>query len=133
MKILIAADGSIYTKRMLAYIAAHDEWLGARHVYTVLYCAPQPADVTLSRNFHAATAEGVFKPIRAFFAQKSMDAEFAHAVGSAPDLIADRAQGGKFDLLVMGSHGHGQAAGIALGSVVSDVLGKCSTPVLLIR
>jgi hypothetical protein len=28
MKILIAADGSTYTKRMLAFIAAHDEWLG---------------------------------------------------------------------------------------------------------
>ena len=31
MKILIAADGSDYTKRMLAYIAAHDEWLGKHH------------------------------------------------------------------------------------------------------
>ena len=30
MKILVAADGSPYTKRMLAYVAAHDEWLGPR-------------------------------------------------------------------------------------------------------
>ena len=30
MKILVAADGSSYTKRMLAYLAAHDEWLGSR-------------------------------------------------------------------------------------------------------
>ena len=37
MKILIAVDGSPYTKRMLAYLAAHDEWLGGgRHQYTVL-------------------------------------------------------------------------------------------------
>jgi uncharacterized protein YciI len=27
MKILIAADGSIYTERMLAHLALHDEWL----------------------------------------------------------------------------------------------------------
>lgn len=27
MKIQIAADDSDYTKRMLGYIAAHDEWL----------------------------------------------------------------------------------------------------------
>lgn len=27
MKILVAADGSSYTKRMLAYLAVHDEWL----------------------------------------------------------------------------------------------------------
>ena len=32
MKILIAADGSVYTKRMLAFVAAHDEWLGASSV-----------------------------------------------------------------------------------------------------
>jgi hypothetical protein len=37
MKILIAADGSDYTKRMLAYLAAHDEWLGAKHEYTVIH------------------------------------------------------------------------------------------------
>ena len=36
MKILLAVDGSDYTKRMLAYLAAHDEWLGDRHEYTVL-------------------------------------------------------------------------------------------------
>lgn len=40
MKILIAADGSEYTKRMLAYIAAHDEWLGPQHTFTVLHCVP---------------------------------------------------------------------------------------------
>jgi hypothetical protein len=31
MNILLAADGSGYTKRMLAYVAAHDEWLGTLH------------------------------------------------------------------------------------------------------
>ena len=35
MKILVAVDGSVYTKRMVAYIAAHDEWLGDRHEYTL--------------------------------------------------------------------------------------------------
>jgi hypothetical protein len=29
MKILVAVDGSPFTKRMLAYLAAHDEWLGS--------------------------------------------------------------------------------------------------------
>ena len=36
MKILIAADGSPYTKRVLAYLAAHDEWLGPQHTYAVV-------------------------------------------------------------------------------------------------
>jgi hypothetical protein len=37
MKILVAVDGSPFTKRMLAYLAAHDEWLGDAHQYTVLH------------------------------------------------------------------------------------------------
>ena len=40
MKILVAVDGSSYTKRMLGYLAAHDEWLGGAHQYTVLHSVP---------------------------------------------------------------------------------------------
>ena len=36
MKILLPVDGSDYTKRMLSYIAAHNELLGAGHDYTAL-------------------------------------------------------------------------------------------------
>jgi len=54
-------------------------------------------------------------------------------VGHAAEVIAQEAVSGKFDLLIMGSHGQGQMAGIVLGSVATKVLAKCSTPVLLIR
>ena len=37
MKILLAVDGSDYTRRMLAYLAAHEELLGPRHDYTVIH------------------------------------------------------------------------------------------------
>jgi nucleotide-binding universal stress UspA family protein len=36
MKILLAVDGSACTKQMLAWLAAHDEFLGTGHDYTVL-------------------------------------------------------------------------------------------------
>ena len=35
MKILLAVDGSAYTKRMLDYIASHEELLGPSHEYTL--------------------------------------------------------------------------------------------------
>ena len=38
MKILIAADGSIYTERMLAHLAMQDMWLDRAHRYTVVHC-----------------------------------------------------------------------------------------------
>ena len=40
MKILVAVDGSPFTRRMLAYLAAHDEWLGDAHQYTLLHVTP---------------------------------------------------------------------------------------------
>jgi nucleotide-binding universal stress UspA family protein len=140
MKILIAADGSDYTKRMLAYIAAHDEWLGARHSYTVIHgvlAVPHRAaafvGLKVVHEFYESDAEMVFRPIRAFFAQQGIDAKFVHTVGHVADGIANLANEGKFDLVVMGSRGHGDLANLVLGSVATKVLAKCSVPVLLVR
>lgn len=140
MKILIAADGSPYTKRMLAYIAAHDEWLGAKHEYTVFHgvlAVPHRAAAfagqQMVREFYEADAEDVFRPIRAFFDQLGITAKFVHSVGHAAESIAALAEEGKFDLLVMGSRGQGDLANLVLGSVATKVLAKCSVPVLLIR
>lgn len=140
MKILIAADGSAYTKRMLAYIAAHDEWLGAHHAYTVFHgvlAVPHRAAAFVGqktvREFYESDAEMVFRPIRAFFEQQGIEARFVHSVGQVAQSIADLAVEGRFDLIVMGSRGHGDIANLVLGSVATKVLAKSSVPVLLIR
>jgi len=36
-------------------------------------------------------------------------------------------------LVLMGSHGHGEFANVVLGSVATQVLAACRTPVLLVR
>lgn len=139
MKILIAADGSPYTKRMLAYLAAHDEWLGPQHAYTVLNVVPPvPARAAAVmeretlKSYYADTSEAVFKPIRSFFKKQGIEAEYVGKVGHAGEVIAKLADQG-FDLLVMGSHGHGTLGNLVLGSVSNKVLAGCKTPVLLIR
>jgi nucleotide-binding universal stress UspA family protein len=140
MKMLIAVDGSPYTKRTLAYLAAHDEWFGNRHEYTVIHAVlevPHRAAAFVGseavRKFHEEDAEAVFKPIRAFFQQQGIEANFVFVVGHAADRIAQYAEEGKFDLLVMGSRGHGELMNLVLGSVATKVLARCSTPVLLVR
>lgn len=140
MKILIAVDGSEYTKRMLAYLAAHDEWFGAKHSYTVIHgvlAVPHRAAAFVGQKtvqeYYESDAELVFRPIRAFFAQQGLEATFVHTVGHAAESIADMAQDGKFDLVVMGSRGNSDVVNMVLGSVASKVLAKCSVPVLLIR
>ena len=140
MKILVAVDGSSYTKRMLAYLAAHDEWLGEEHRYTVVTAvAPIPPratsalDKSVLKSYYDDEAEKVFKPIRTFLARQKIQAEFVAKVGPPADIVAALADKGDFALLMMGSHGHGSLANLVLGSVVTRVMAQSKVPVLLIR
>jgi len=140
MKILVAVDGSPFTKRMLAYIAAHDEWLGSRHAYTVLTVVPAlpaRASAALSREVidghYADEANEVFKPIRPFFAKQGIAAEFVDRHGDASETIAVMADSGKFDLIMLGSHGHGALGNLVMGSVATKVVALSKVPVLLVR
>ncbi|MBI5257005.1 MAG: universal stress protein [Burkholderiales bacterium] len=140
MKILVPVDGSPFTKRMLAYLAAHDEWLGDQHSYTVLTVVqPVPPrasavlDKTILKAYYTDESDKVFKPIRSFFDKQRIKAEFVAKVGTAADTIAEVAAKGKFDLLMMGSHGHSTLGNLVLGSVTTKVMANCSTPVLIVR
>jgi nucleotide-binding universal stress UspA family protein len=140
MKILVAVDGSPYTKRMLAYLAAHDEWLGAAHDYTVVNAvaaiparAATEVDAEVLRSYYQSESDKVFKPIRTFFRKQGIDASYVAKVGHAATCIASVADKGRFDLLVMGSHGHGTLSNLVLGSVATKVMAHCRTPVLIVR
>ena len=140
MKILVAVDGSSYTKRMLAYLAAHDEWLGSHHDYTVLHAVPAVPpraaavlDKSTLKAHYDEGADKVFKPIRSFFTKQGLSARFVSKVGAAGELISDAAETGDYDLLMLGSHGFGTLRNLVMGSVANKVLANCKTPVLLIR
>lgn len=140
MKILVAVDGSPYTKRMLAYLAAHDEWLGDKHQYTVLHVVPAippraaaVLDKELLKSYYADEGEKVLKTLRTFFNKQKIAAEFVNKAGSAADVISAAADKDGFDLLMLGSHGHGSIGNLVMGSVATKVLARCSVPVLLIR
>jgi nucleotide-binding universal stress UspA family protein len=140
MKILVPVDGSAFTRRMLAYLAAHDEWLGDAHQYTLLHVAPAVPpraaavlDKSVLQAHYAEESNKVFKPIRSFFGKQKIQAEFVAKVGPAADTIAALASKGKYDLLMMGSHGHGLLGSLVLGSVTTRVMAKCSVPVLIVR
>lgn len=140
MKILLAVDGSPYTKRMLAYLAAHDELIAPKQDFTVITAVtPVPPHVTgyISKDtlqqYYDEQAETVLKPVRAFAEQNKWQPKFTSAVGHAPDVIANAAKEGKFDLIVMGSHGHSALGSLVMGSVTAKVMANCPTPVLIVR
>lgn len=140
MKILLPVDGSPYTKRMLAWLATHEEWLTAPHEYTVLNVVPMipphaasmfPADQL--KSYYEDTSDAVFKPIRKFTAKHDLATNYVAKTGNAPEVIAKMADKGKFDLIIMGSHGHGALMNLVAGSVATQVLARSKTPVLLVR
>lgn len=140
MKILLPVDGSKFTKRMLSYVAAHEELFGTQHDYifvTVVGAVPPHVTHYLDRtaidSYYADEAQKVLKPVTAFAAQHGWKSRSTHAVGQAAPLLADLAKAENVDLVVMGSHGHSALGNLVLGSVASGVLARCSVPVLLIR
>jgi nucleotide-binding universal stress UspA family protein len=140
MKILLPVDGSHYTKRMLSYIAAHDELLGSGHEYLFFTAVPpipphaaRFLDRSILEDHFKEQAEQVLQPIRAFADQHGWKIRVAHAAGHAEEAIAAIAAAEKPDLIVMGTHGHSSLGNVILGSVASGVLARCKTPVLLIR
>ncbi len=140
MKILLPVDGSSFTKRMLAWLVTHEEWLAAGHEYTVLTVVPMipphaasmfPADQL--KSYYEDTADAIFKPIRKFTAKHDLATAYVSKIGHAPDVIAKMADKGKFDLVIMGSHGHSNLMNLVTGSVATRVLATSKVPVLLVR
>lgn len=140
MKILLAVDGSPFTKRMLAWLATHDEWLSAPHEFTVLTVVPTipphaasmfPADQL--KSYYEDTANDIFKPIRKFTAKHDLATNYVGKVGHPAEVIAKMAEKGKHDLIIMGSHGHSNLMNLITGSVANQVLARSKLPVLLVR
>ncbi len=140
MKILLAVDGSPYTKKMLAYLTTHDElFTGANDytVFTVQSVLPARARAAVGKEivdkYYVEEAEKVLAPVARFMLRHGIDAASNWKTGHAGETIAKFADGGKFDLVVMGSHGHGTLVNLVMGSVATEVLAHCKVPVLLVR
>ncbi len=140
MKILLAVDGSSYTKKMLAYLAVHDQLLNPSSSYTALTvrsALPPRARAALGKeivdDYYADEAAKVLQPVVKFLARKDIEVQTAYKVGAVGETIAKVADSGKYDLVVMGSHGHGSLGNLVMGSVATEVLALCKVPVLLVR
>ncbi len=140
MKILLAVDGSRYTKKMLAYLSTHAELFTQRNDYTVFTVQPTlppraraAVGKEIVDSYYAQEAEKVLAPVSKFLLRHGIDAKSTWKTGPAGVTIARLADSGKFDLLVMGSHGHGTLVNLVMGSVATKVLASCKVPVLLVR
>ena len=140
MKILLAVDGSAYTQKMLAYLGAHPELLSGSPDFTALTVqAPLPPRARAMvgkaevEAYYAEEADKVLSAVEATLAQQNYKMQRASVVGFAGEEIAKFADAGGFDLLIMGSHGHGTFSNLVMGSVATKVLARCEIPILIVR
>ncbi|MFT3815356.1 MAG: universal stress protein [Acidovorax sp.] len=140
MKILLAVDGSAYTKKMLAYLVTHEVTMSALVEYTALTVCPEipprarkALGKTAVDQYYAEECEKILSPVMKFLARHGMRAQSLAKTGHAGDTIARIAEEGKYDLIVMGTHGVGALSKLVMGSVSTKVLAQCSVPVMLVR
>jgi nucleotide-binding universal stress UspA family protein len=139
MKILLAVDGSPYTKKMLAYLTTHELFAQGNDytVFNVQPLLPPRAQVAVGREivdqYYSEEADAVLAPVHKFLLRHGIDAKTTWKTGRVGETIAKFAESQKFDLLILGSHGHGALVNLVMGSVANQVLAQCEVPVLLVR
>jgi len=139
MKILLAVDGSAYTKKMLAYLSTHALFTQGNDytVYNVQPALPPRARTALGKEivnkYYAEEAEKVLAPVSKFLLRHGINAKSSWKTGHVGETLSRFADDGKFDLLIMGSHGQSTLINLVMGSVATEVLAHCKVPVLLVR
>lgn len=140
MKILLAADGSPFTQKALAFVAGHKSLLGIDdEVVVVNVQAPVPGRVTTMLGsgevaaYHAEESSKVLEPIKTFLEQNALRHRCLAVIGSAVEAIIQTAKNEQVDLIVMGTHGHGWIGRALMGSVAQRVVVDSVVPVLLVK
>ena len=140
MKILLAVDGSDYTRKMLEYVCTHEELFDTSHEFVLLnaqgrvppHASAAVGSATVDSYYHDE-AQKVLEPASAALQARGITARCEWRAGHAGETIGRFAEAGGFDMLIMGSHGYSALARLVMGSVTSEVLAQCRTPVLLVR
>jgi len=138
MKILIAADGSEYTRKAARFVARHAGWLKDAPeviVHHVRPPFPYPGAVgaaTIER-YMREEAEAALAVAGKELAAAGIAHSESYSIGDIADEIAEVAARRKADIVVVGSHGHRALARMALGSVATRLLATLEVPVLVVR
>ena len=140
MKVLLAADGSKYTKKALAFLVNHESLVNTNDELFVLNVQlPVPGRVKSLLGsaevaaYHREEGDKVLGPIRKFLDKHAINYRCASVVGHPVEEILKAAEKEKSHLLVMGTRGHGLIGRALIGSIAQRVVSHCDIPVLLVK
>lgn len=146
MKILMAVDGSDFTVRATEYLATHFDWFKATpelHLLNVRMPIPPGMALTQAERilghdavdrYYQEEAQAALAPAEKILKERQIPYHAEYKVGEIAHEICAVASARQFDLIVLGSHGHGAMMNMLLGSVATKVLANVKhIPVLIIR
>ena len=141
MKILIAVDGSAYTRKALDYLIANRAMFVDGHELVIVHvCTGISGHVTrhlskeIVNEYYAEESAKVLDPVKALLAEKGVDnytIDKRH--GHAAEEILKSATAAHAELIVLGTHGHGIFGRALMGSVATKVIAETNTTVLLVQ
>lgn len=139
MKVLLAADGSSFTKKALAFLTTHESLVGDDELIVLHVQPPVPPRVKTMvgaaavRDYHREEAAKVLDPIERFLKRHALPFRTSWVVGPPSDAILASAEREHAHMIVMGSHGRGLVGRLLMGSVAQNVLTGSKVPVLLVK
>ena len=140
MKILLAADGSKFTKKALTFLVASNS-LATAGDELIVFHVQDPVSPHIKNKLGSADveayqlgqAEKVLKPIKKFLDKHAVSYRCAWVVGSAASEIIRVSKKERVQMIVMGAHGHGMLVRALMGSVTQRVMADCDIPVLMVK
>ena len=140
MKILLAVDGSDYSRKAIEFVASRETLIQSNPDVLVLNVRwplrASPARIVgmaVVREYYEEEAERALRPARRRLLKAGLRATVRFVVGRPASEISVAADKDKVDLLVLGSHGHSALGGLLLGSVTNEVLARTKRPMLIVR
>ena len=140
MKVLLAADGSKYTKKALAFLVNHESLVNSNDELFVLNVQLQVPGRVISMlgsaevaAYHREEGDKVLDPIKKFLDHHTLKYRCASVVGHPVEEILKAAAEEKSHLIVMGTRGHGVIGRALIGSIAQRVVSDCDIPVLLVK
>lgn len=136
-RILVPLDGSPAGEAALAHAAAVGRSLGAKLILLqVVEAGTAPTAAVASgvdRRLQRAEAVAYLGEVASRLAAEGLEVTPDVAEGRAADEIVQRARAGSADLVVLATHGLGEAFGFPLGGTVQKVLSQVPSSVMLVR
>lgn len=140
-KILLATDGSDHAVKATDQVKALCQKITDSQVTVVSVVdtgaligltGEGPQDALPTRGLYEA-AGGYVSKAKTSIQQAGRPVETRVALGKPADIVCDIAEREHFDLVVVGSRGHGSLTNALIGSVSNKIIQKACAPVLVVR